>query len=78
MGINVQGSVDVDGLVARINHELKTSGLANICIGLLGVDLPKSKDVIMSNWEKVLTDEQIRYAALDAVAGLLIYEEATR
>ena len=51
--------------------------MAAMCDAILGVTLPKPKQVSMSNWEKILTDTQVQYAVLDAVAGLLLYEEAT-
>ena len=36
--------------------------------------LSKSRAISTSNWAAKLTDAQIRYAALDAVASLLIFE----
>jgi hypothetical protein len=41
-------------------------GLANLCRAVLGVSLPKSKRVSMSNWEtRALSRIQVQYAALD-------------
>ena len=40
-----------------------------------GLTLLKSRKISMSNWTVALNDKQIRYAACDAIASLLLYEE---
>ena len=51
-------------------------GLKNAMALLFGVNFPKSKSVSTSNWaKKRLSPEQIRYAAADAYAPVLVFEE---
>jgi hypothetical protein len=50
-------------------------GLETLCLALLGRRLPKDHRVVVSNWEaEQLSDEQIEYAALDSLAGVLVHE----
>ena len=51
-------------------------GLKNAMALLFAVNFPKSKSVSTSNWaKKRLSPEQIRYAAADAYAPVLVFEE---
>ncbi len=51
-------------------------GLQKAVALLFGQYLPKSKKVGTSNWaRKPLTSQQINYAAADAYAALLVFEE---
>ena len=51
-------------------------GLKNAMALLFQVNFPKSKSVSTSNWaKKRLTPDQIRYAAADAYAPVLVFEE---
>ncbi|KAG2216224.1 hypothetical protein INT45_006930 [Circinella minor] len=50
------------------------TGLATICETVLGNSLPKDEMIRLSNWDSAhLTQDQITYAALDAWAGLSIF-----
>lgn len=54
-------------------------GVKNAMALLFHVNFPKSKRMSTSNWSKqVLSPEQMDYAAADAYAALLIYEELLR
>lgn len=54
-------------------------GIKNAMALLFKVNLPKSKSVSTSNWaRKTLTKPQIEYAAADAYAAVLIFEELLR
>lgn len=48
--------------------------LSDICNVILKIHLPKSNDVRLSNWEALeLSDQQKRYAALDAYVAIAVY-----
>lgn len=54
-------------------------GLKNAVALLFQQNFPKSKSISTSNWaRKHLTDQQIAYAAADAYAPVLIFEELLR
>lgn len=54
-------------------------GIKNAIALLFKVNFPKSKSVSTSNWaRKTLTTPQIEYAAADAYAAVLIFEELLR
>ena len=56
-----------------------TMGLKNAMALLFQVNFPKSKKISTSNWaRKILTPHQIEYAAADAYAPVLIFEELLR
>ena len=56
-----------------------TVGVKNAMALLFQVNFPKSKSISTSNWaRKVLTEPQIEYAAADAYAAVLIFEELLR
>ena len=51
-------------------------GLKNAMALLFQVNFPKSKKISTSNWaRKTLTPAQIQYAAADAYAPVLVFEE---
>ncbi|MGA9699618.1 3'-5' exonuclease domain-containing protein 2 [Acinetobacter sp. ANC 3781] len=51
-------------------------GLKNAMALLFQVNFPKSKKISTSNWaRKILTPHQIQYAAADAYAPVLVFEE---
>ncbi|CAB1207662.1 3'-5' exonuclease [Acinetobacter bouvetii] len=54
-------------------------GLKNAMALLFQVNFPKSKKISTSNWaRKILTPQQIEYAAADAYAPVLVFEELLR
>ncbi len=54
-------------------------GLKNAMAFLFQVNFPKSKKISTSNWaRKILTPHQIQYAAADAYAPVLVFEELWR
>ncbi|TCB48512.1 3'-5' exonuclease domain-containing protein 2 [Acinetobacter sp. ANC 4779] len=54
-------------------------GLKNAMALLFQVNFPKSKKISTSNWaRKILTPAQIQYAAADAYAPVLVFEELHR
>ena len=54
-------------------------GLKNAMALLFQVNFPKSKKISTSNWaRKILTPHQIQYAAADAYASVLVFEELLR
>lgn len=55
--------------------ELQKFGLKFFVKGLFGIEIEKSKLVVMSNWEKfLLIFRQIYYVVLDVWIGLKIYQ----
>ncbi len=58
------------------NH---TMGLKNAMALLFQVNFPKNKSISTSNWaRKILTAQQIDYAAADAHAPVLVFQELLR
>lgn len=54
-------------------------GLKNAMALLFQLNFPKSKKISTSNWaRKILTSHQIQYAAADAYAPVLVFEELLR
>lgn len=54
-------------------------GLKNAMALLFQLNFPKSKKISTSNWaRKILTPPQIQYAAADAYAPVLVFEELLR
>lgn len=72
-GIEVRGTLDLRFLA----HSLNVPGpyrLAALAENLLGVEMNKQWWIPASNWETpMLTDDQVDYAAKDAIAGLEIF-----
>lgn len=76
MNIHLQGVFDVRHLIRGHEKEeilLAKSGLAGLSENLLGIQLNKKYTVQCSDWEAdALTDTQIKYAAQDAIASIVI------
>jgi hypothetical protein len=73
----VRGRMDIGGLGGKAG---RTRSLKDLAFAILGVDIPKSKKIAVSDWGKVpLTTSQITYAARDAwVAAAIMNELALR
>jgi hypothetical protein len=64
-----------DFLLIPQNRVAGTASLAGLTSHLLKKSLPKDPRVRMSNWDnKNLSNEQIRYAILDAYAGVALFK----
>ena len=75
-GLVCEGMTDIQTMVTRESGQ--KFGLKALAQLFLGIELEKSKKVTRSNWENLpLTLRQIEYAALDAWAGLKIYQAIT-
>ena len=58
-----------------IKPPLHKTGLGQLMREFYGVDIPKPKRVQMSNWEMYpLNNDQVKYAAWDALCGSLLYD----
>ncbi|RXW13073.1 hypothetical protein EST38_g12781 [Candolleomyces aberdarensis] len=72
------GALDLAKLAKQrcVVHKIRTTSLSDLCARVLHKRLNKNvSERISSAWESpVLTEEQIRYAALDAYASLRIFE----
>jgi len=75
---------DWEGLEARSRFDLggmsgdkgSVAGLQSLCANFLGLDLPKSKRLAMSDWSQLpLADTQLMYCARDAWAGAAVAAE---
>ena len=52
------------------------TGLQELCRTFLGIKLDKSKEISCSDWESdTLTEEQIEYAAGDAIVAIYVLKE---
>lgn len=80
-GIDVWGCLDLRhalGYLPELGHFPK-AGLRTLSEALLGVSPDKSWRLRCSNWEAdVLTDDQIRYAADDALLSVQIFDQMIR
>ncbi|XP_015116228.1 exonuclease 3'-5' domain-containing protein 2 [Diachasma alloeum] len=77
-GCRVFGTVDLRTLADGLGIPSRKS-LAAMCMQYLGVELEKIIEVRCGDWDaETLTDEQMFYAAYDAVASVLIYREMQR
>lgn len=75
-GLVCEGMTDIQTMVTLESGQ--KFGLKALAQLFLGIELEKSKRVAMSNWENFpLTLRQIEYAALDAWAGVKIYQAIT-
>jgi ribonuclease D len=69
-GVRVEGIVDISEQLQTLEGEENYLSLAKVTLRLIGVDMCKDHKVTMSNWElKVLSRDQILYAAIDAWVG---------
>ncbi|CAL7938298.1 unnamed protein product [Xylocopa violacea] len=74
-GCKVCGTVDLRTLADRANLPSPKS-LAAMSLQYLGLEMDKLIEVRCSNWNAgTLTDEQVAYAACDAIASVLIYDQ---
>ncbi|KAK0161502.1 hypothetical protein PV327_009965 [Microctonus hyperodae] len=74
-GCAVVGTLDLRILAERLGMPVRNS-LAALCLQYLGVEMDKILEVRCGNWDAdSLTNEQIEYAAYDAVASVLIYRQ---
>ncbi|KOC59183.1 Exonuclease 3'-5' domain-containing protein 2 [Habropoda laboriosa] len=74
-GCRVCGTLDLRTLAERVNLPSPKS-LAAMSLQYLGLEMDKLIEVRCSNWNAgTLTDEQVAYAACDAIASVLIYDQ---
>jgi len=75
--LNARGRFDVAGIGP--GSKRTRMGLQKIVRALVGVELPKSKKVAMSDWSQVpLSSQQLVYASRDAWAGAAVMENLGR
>ena len=69
------GSIDIAGLARSkgVINDQRIS-LKNLCAQVLNLNLPKPDAIRISDWDRQLSEDHIKYAALDAVVGLKIFE----
>lgn len=71
--ICLRSRLDLGGLAGGRNAT--PAGLQRLTTNVLGLHLPKSRKIVLSDWDRrVLTAEQIVYAARDAWTAAAIYE----
>ncbi|KAF7998414.1 hypothetical protein HCN44_009812 [Aphidius gifuensis] len=74
-GCRVFGTLDLRKYADHVNIP-NEPGLASLCMNYLGIEMNKFWKIRCSDWNSdVLTDEQISYAASDAIASIQIYHE---
>jgi ribonuclease D len=77
-GIQLNHILDLSKCFGSLGFS-QTMGLKNAMALLFQVNFPKSKKISTSNWaRKTLSLAQIQYAAADAYAPVLVFEELTR
>ena len=77
-GIQLNNILDLSKCFSPLGFT-NTMGLKNAMALLFQVNFPKSKKISTSNWaRRVLTSPQIQYAAADAYAPVLVFEELRR
>ena len=77
-GFELKGVVELSKCFASFGLT-NPVGIKNAIALLFQLNFPKSKKVSTSNWaRKILTPEQVDYAAADAYAALLVFEELRR
>lgn len=75
-GVRCGGCVDLRYLAKHLG--LQPSGLAGLASTHLGLELDKNWRIRCSDWESnVLSEDQIKYASLDAYAGVEIFKTLT-
>ena len=71
-GLDAKSRFDLGFLGSRSNRH----GLKSLSKGLLGIDLPKPREVMLSDWSMIpLNEHQIIYSARDAWAGAAIAKQ---
>lgn len=74
-GCRVNGTLDLRTLAEHANLPSPKS-LAAMSLQYLGLEMDKLIEVRCGNWNAgTLTDEQVAYAACDAIASVLIYDQ---
>ncbi|XP_066581261.1 exonuclease 3'-5' domain-containing protein 2 [Prorops nasuta] len=74
-GCRVFGTVDLRTLAQKLNLPSQKS-LAALCLHYLGIEMDKVIEVRCGDWDATtLNDEQMAYAACDAIASVLIYHQ---
>lgn len=77
-GIELNGIVELSKCFSAFGLD-NPIGIKNAMALLFRVNFPKSKKISTSNWSKsILSPQQIEYAAADAYASILIFEELKR
>lgn len=72
--MRVNGRLDLRHLSRYCKIHSKRESLAALTHALLPFELQK-KNVLSYKWEKDLSDEMVLYAALDALAAVLIFDK---
>lgn len=74
-GCCVYGTLDLRELARKLNVTNAT-GLASLAKEYLGIEMDKKSSVRRGDWNAdTLTEEQVNYAACDAFASVLIYQQ---
>lgn len=77
-GCYVYGTFDLRELARRLGL-VNATGLASLSKEYLGIEMDKKAAVRRSDWNAdTLTEEQIAYAAGDAIASVLIYDQVRK
>lgn len=77
-GIELNSIVELSKCFSSFGFN-QTMGLKNAMALLFQVHFPKNKSISTSNWaRKILTSQQMDYAAADAYAPVLVFEELLR
>lgn len=72
-GLALRGTMDLQTLAQRLDVPVPY-GMKALAKSVLGFEMDKKKNVILSNWERpLLTKRQIDYASKDAIVGLEIF-----
>lgn len=69
--IQLNGRLDLGGIGGCTQVRV---GLKNMTLAILGIELEKSRRVMLSDWSKKLDEEQMEYACRDAWAGGRVFE----
>ncbi|GAB1607615.1 exonuclease 3'-5' domain-containing protein 2-like isoform X1 [Argonauta hians] len=74
--LHIRGYLDLRNVLPYIpvQYHCPSYSLKNMAQAIINFDLKKDKFITTSNWEEeVLTQEQLEYAALDALVGVIIF-----
>lgn len=74
-GCEVSGTLDIRGLAENF-HLPSLKSLAAMSLEYLGLEMDKIIELRCGDWEAItLTDDQVTYAACDAIASIFIYQK---
>ncbi|KAG5317372.1 EXD2 protein, partial [Pseudoatta argentina] len=74
-GCRVNGTLDLRTLAENFNLPSRKS-LAAMCLEYLNIEMDKIIEVRCGDWDaSTLTDEQVAYAACDALASVIVYHK---